>query len=284
MPPVQFETAGYVFGSGQSELQRLIVQANDLKSETEWLLDHVGVKEGWRAVDIGCGPIGILDMLSQRVGRSGRVVGVERETRFVEMAQAEIARRRLTNATVVSGDALSADFEYGTFDLVHERLVLINMPPSNQQALVDQMAALARPGGTVAVASWDRASHVCYPQHPSWDILDQAYREAVRTTNGDGAVGRTLPSLLRSAGISSIRTKAHVRIVEIGELRRTHRIEILKAARRRILALGRMSENEFDTHLKAVAEHLDDPETLLIDQLLVQAWGQKITGVPTNPE
>ena len=48
-------------------------------------------------MDVGCGPIGILNLLSQRVGPHGSVVGVEREPRFVEMARAEIAKRGLMN-------------------------------------------------------------------------------------------------------------------------------------------------------------------------------------------
>jgi trans-aconitate methyltransferase len=32
------------------------------------LLDRVGVAEGWQAIDLGCGPSGILDLLADRVG------------------------------------------------------------------------------------------------------------------------------------------------------------------------------------------------------------------------
>jgi tRNA A58 N-methylase Trm61 len=80
------------------------------------------VQPGWRAADIGCGPIGILDLLSARVGPSGAVVGVERESRFVEMARAEIATRRLANVSVKQADALNTELARGSFDLVHERL------------------------------------------------------------------------------------------------------------------------------------------------------------------
>lgn len=77
---------------------------------------------------MGCGPAGILALLSELVGRDGEVIGLEREDRFVEMARAEVARRGLGNVTVVKGDALSAGLEHGSFDLVHERLVLVNVP------------------------------------------------------------------------------------------------------------------------------------------------------------
>ena len=94
-------------------------------------------------------------------------------------------------------------------------------------------------------------------------------------TAGDGTSGRTLPWLLRSAGVAEVRAKVHVRAVEVGDRRRTHRLGILDVAKARILAAGRLGEAEFDAHRAALAEHLADPGTLLIDQLFVQAWGAK---------
>ncbi|TDH58310.1 methyltransferase domain-containing protein [Dankookia rubra] len=267
------KSAVYVFGGERDELERLLGQAEDLKPESSWLLDQIGVDRGWRAADIGCGPIGILDMLSERVGPEGAVVGVEREPRFAAMARAEVGQRSLRNVSIVEGDMLAAGLEEGSFDLVHERLVLINVPQSNQHSIVAAMLRLTRPGGILAVESWDRASHVCYPEHPAWRILNDAYREAVRATNGDGTSGRTLPWLLRSAGVTDVRTKVHVRAVEVSDRRRTHRLGILDVAKAKILAAGRLSETEFDAHRTSLAEHLADPDTLLIDQLFVQAWG-----------
>ncbi len=271
-------SAEYVFGGGSNELERLLGQAEDLKPEASWLFEAIAPRPGWHAADIGCGPIGVLDMLSERVGPAGSVVGVEREPRFVAMARAEVARRGLANVSIVEGDMLSAGLREGGFDLVHERLVLMNMPPADQRAVVAAMARLARPGGIVALEDWDRASYLCHPEHPSWHALNDAYREAVRATNGDGTTGRTLPALLREAGLQDIRTTVHVRAVELGERRRTHRLGLLEVTRPRILATGRMTAAEFDAHMDALARHLADPATLLIDQLFVQSWGVRPGG------
>src|SRR5215475_3228624 len=83
----------YVLGDTQTEQQRLVAQASEFQAQSSWLLDQIGVQPGWRAVDIGCGPIGILNLLSKRVGPSGAVIGVEREQLFVEMALIEISKR-----------------------------------------------------------------------------------------------------------------------------------------------------------------------------------------------
>jgi len=268
-------SASYVFGASRTEQQRLVDQAEGLEPEARWLLDHIGIEKGWRAADIGCGPIGVLNLLSERVGPSGAVVGIEREQHFADMTRSEIEKRGLKNASVVQRDALGANQKSGSFDLVHERLVLMNVPESNQKALVDQMVALLKPGGTIALQDYDRVSYVCYPEHPSWTILLDAYIEAFRASGGNGATGRSLPWLLRSAGVRDVQTKVHVRTVHVGESRRTLHLTMLEVMHEKVLALGRFSEREFTEHKKELLKHLSDPDTLLIDRLLVQAWGRK---------
>jgi hypothetical protein len=43
----------------------------------------------------------------------------------------------------------------------------------------------------------------------------------------------------------------------------------------RIMELGRFSESEFKEHQKRLFLHLADPDTLVIDRLLIQAWARK---------
>ena len=108
-------SASYPLGGTNTERDRLLSQALQYEPTANWMLDQIGVQPGWRAVDIGCGPIGILNLLSQRGGPRGAVIGLEREQRFVEMARAEIAKRSLGNVTMVQADALNTGLEKGSF-------------------------------------------------------------------------------------------------------------------------------------------------------------------------
>ena len=56
----------YVLGGTQTEQQRLVAQASEFEMQARWLLDQIDIRHGWRAIDIGCGPIGILNLLSSR--------------------------------------------------------------------------------------------------------------------------------------------------------------------------------------------------------------------------
>ncbi|MGE5166507.1 MAG: methyltransferase domain-containing protein [Sphingobacteriales bacterium] len=263
----------YPLGGTQTERDRLLAQAEQYAPTTSWLLDQIGIQPGWRTVDIGCGPIGILDLLSQRVGPTGAVVGLEREPRFVEMARAEINGRGLENVTIVQADGLNTGLDKGSFDLVHERLVLINV--SARETFLTEMLSLLRPGGTIALQDVDNVSWLCQPAHPSWDILLNAFHTVFHAGGGDPFIGRRLPVLLRAAGVQNIQTKVTVATPPPGDYRRTHLISLIDSIRDKVIAKGVLDEAKLNEHRQALARHLEDPATTVIDKLLLQCWGQK---------
>jgi len=271
MDSLQSQT--YPLGGTNTERDRLLRQAEQFEPTANWLLDQIAIQPGCRVVDIGCGPIGILNLLSKRVGPRGAVIGVEREQRFVEMALIEITKRNLHNVTMVCADGLNTGLEKGSFDLVHERLVLINV--SACEALLMEMLSLLRPGGTIVLQDVDNVSWLCQPAHPSWDILLNAFHTVFHAGGGDAFIGRRLPVLLHAAGVRNIQTKVTVATPPVGDYRRTHLISLVDSLRDKIIAKGVLDEAMLNEHRKRLAQHLEDPATTVIDKLLVQCWGQK---------
>jgi len=265
----------YALGGTLTEQQRLIAQAQSVEPHAGWLLDRIGIQPGAKSVDFGCGPIGILNLLSERVGAAGVVVGVEREPRFAAMARTEISKRGLQNVEIVIADALKTGLERKSYDFVHERLMLINVPPASQEALLAEMLAVLKPGGTIALQEFDSASYVCDPAHPSWDALLGAWNDSFHATGGNEFIGRSIGRLLRSAGAENVHMKAHVEVAQVGEYRRTHLLSLLQSMEDLVVASGRITKTELRTHIAALSEHLANPETTLIDKSIVQAWGQK---------
>jgi SAM-dependent methyltransferase len=266
----------YVLGGTVSERQRLITQARAREAHARSMLDQIPVKPGDRALDVGCGPIGIMNLLSERVGPEGIVVGVDREPRFAEMAQAEVAKLGLRNVQVINFDALGSELEKDSFDVVHERLVLVHMPPATQEAMLAEMFSLVKPGGAIALQEYDAISYVCYPEHPSWKILLGIFNDTFNAAvGGNDFVGRSLGHLLRSAGAQNLEMRTYVELPKVGEYQRTHLLSLIEVMRDQILASGRIGEAELREHMAALSEHLSDPTTTVIDKLIVQAWGRK---------
>jgi ubiquinone/menaquinone biosynthesis C-methylase UbiE len=263
----------YFFGDSDVEQQRLLTQAESYKLSARWLLDQIRIQPGWRTIDVGCGPLGILHLLSERVGSKGVVVGLEREPRFAQMAQDQVARRHLGNVTVLQADVLASGLQNCSFDFAHERLVMVNM--SSPEALLAQLVELVRPGGIVAVEEIDNASWVCHPPHPSWDKLLQTFHEAFRASGGNVYIGRRLPEFLRAAGLEDVQYKVHVDVAMRGGYWRTRLLTLIDTLREQITRLDLLTEEDLARHQLALADHLDDLNTVVIDKLLVQAWGRK---------
>ncbi len=95
----------YALGTNPAERDRLRRQAEELRDHSAELLDRVGVERGWSAIDLGCGPRGIVDLLADRVGPGGRVTGLEYNPDSVALAREFARSSGLANVAVVEGDA-----------------------------------------------------------------------------------------------------------------------------------------------------------------------------------
>src|SRR5262252_6608053 len=66
------------------EIERLHIQSEAMAPDTNAMLDRFGDMRGWSCLDLGCGPGGITDLLSARVGAAGRVIGLDMDSEFLE--------------------------------------------------------------------------------------------------------------------------------------------------------------------------------------------------------
>ena len=83
------------------EIERLHIQSKAMAPDALAMLDRIGLMEGWACLDVGCGPGGITDLLSARVGPAGRVVGLDMDLEFLEHAR----RNAPSNVEFHLGDA-----------------------------------------------------------------------------------------------------------------------------------------------------------------------------------
>jgi SAM-dependent methyltransferase len=262
------EISDYALGAGEAERARLLAQCEIHRAEAEHLVDRIGVAPGWRTIDIGCGPLGVLDILAGRVGPHGCVTGVDREPRFVEMAARSLRERDLESVPVVTADAATTGLPDGSFDLVHERLVLNNV--AHPSDIVAEMSRLTRPGGYVAVQDMDWISWTCQPAHTAWDRLHTA---TAASWVCDVFLGRRLPELLRDAGLVDVGVDAHVRVWRAGDPYQKLLLRFAEIHRERILALATVTETELDSWVRELDAHLDHPDTVTLYATFFQAWG-----------
>ena len=262
----------YLLGYRRAEQERLERQANELAHDSGWLFDQIGVRAGWQVVEIGCGPRGCLDLLSVRVGATGRVVGVERSAEQVQRAQQFIADSHLTNVEVIHADARDTGLSRQAFDLATARLVLVNVPEPEQ--LVAEMVRLVRPGGLVALHEPDSTTQRCDPPHPAQTRLLQLLNTYAEMNGIDRSIGLRAPRMLRELGLVDIRVNSLVHVYPPAHGRRMLLLEFVENARLRILDKELIGEVELNELTAALKRHLEDQRTLVVSSLFIQTWGR----------
>jgi SAM-dependent methyltransferase len=231
------------------------------------------LRPGQAAVDMGCGPRGILDLLAARVSPGGRVVGLDADPAHTALAAKFVADRALGQVEIVVADARHTGLPAGSFDLVHARTLLVNVPDPAE--VVTEMVRLAKPGGAVAVAEPDTEHALCYPPHPAFDRICAIFRAAFSRNGADPAIGRRVPELFRDAGLTGVAVESRTQMYPPGNSRRTVRLDLVRAMRPQIVEMGLASEQELDELDAAARPHLEDPRTVVMSGLLFLVWGRK---------
>jgi precorrin-6B methylase 2 len=140
---------GYAFDNSWEQARRRLNLLEELYDPlTIRSLERVGVKPGWRCLEVGAGAGSITRWLCSRVGPAGRVVALDLDTRLVEeLAVAE------DNLEVHRQDVVADGIPGGDYDLIHARMVLIHIPV--REALLEALAASLRPGGWLVIEEGD---------------------------------------------------------------------------------------------------------------------------------
>lgn len=263
------------FGYSGRERERLIRQADTFAPEASWLLDQVGVGPGWRVADFGCGPLGIMTLLSERVGATGHAAGLDNDVRMITRAQEIVSDLELGNVSLTLADAADTGLEPSSLDLVHARQLLIHTPHPEQ--VVAEMTARVRPGGTVALQEPDWVSWVCQPAHPAWDRLIGVLSEFAGQVGLDLNLGRRLPDLLSQAGLGEVSFRAVCPTYFSSGKNDNHTLLLTLAQQFSgpVVAAGLLTAGELNDLITQLDRHLAQPGTMTIFSLLCQAWARK---------
>lgn len=262
----------YILGRADAEQARLGRQIADLAPDSDAHLDLIGIKQGERVVDIGCGPGGVLHLLAKRVGMTGSVLGIERSPHFVDLARRFIAAHGLQQVEVREGDGYDTKLTRGSFDGGHMRLVLVNVP--QPERIVRELVSLVRPGGWVASFEADYVAHICDPPLPEWTRLLDAFIAYSVAQGIDPFVGRKTHRMFREAGVVDISVDAVVHVYPPGHDRRPILRDFVNNVRDRLVAGGFIAQRDLERAMGALEEYLASPEALVTSHLFYRLCGR----------
>lgn len=169
------------------------------------------LKPGMVVVDAGCGTGGMMNLFTEVVGASGRVIGLDLAQMHVIAARASA----IEDTLVVQADLTKPPIAPGTVDLVWSMNTINHL--RDPDAAVTTLAALLRPQGAIALAQ----SSFLPDMYFAWDArLEKVVRDAVHRYYCDRygvderelAGIRALVGLLRRAGMKGV--SAHTYVIE----------------------------------------------------------------------
>jgi ubiquinone/menaquinone biosynthesis C-methylase UbiE len=265
-------TDPYLLGDSSAEIRHLVSQAEVYASEADDLFERIGLRAGASVADVGCGVLGVLHLLRDRVGPSGRVVGIDREPRLLDAAR-QIATARGVEVELFEGDATDLQLPADSFDLTHERTVLLNVAEPGR--VVAEMVRITRPGGVVVVQEPDASAWVCDPPHPAWETLRDAAVGAYAAAGKNFNRGRTAARLLRDSGFVDVHVRVTARATARDEYYQTFLLALCGLVRDQIIATQDLGADRFDALTKELTEHLARPDTITCQPTMWQAWGRK---------
>ena len=266
-------TGGYPIERREGEIERLRLQAAALEFDTGVMLDRVGVAPGWRCLDLGCGPGGIVEPLSLRVGPSGRVIGLDSDAVFLESARVHARSHGLDNVEFVLGDAYRTALPPRSFDLVHARFVASTA--GQPQKLIAEAVALARPGGFVAFQEPDVGTLNCYPPDAAWNRLARLCEQVFERVGGDVRLAQRLYSLARGSELEDVQYRPFVVGFRSSDAMVDYLPATVESLRSAIVRHRLIDEEELHAVLAACRRHLAKPDTVFTYPTVAQVWGRK---------
>lgn len=187
----------YLLGDSRREAARLRFQARLWDPVAHALFDRLGVRRGWKVLEIGPGQGSLHLELRRRV--RGPVDAVERSAPFAERLETLSARDRFASGRIWNTDLLDAPLPRAHYDLVFARWVFLFLP--DPLAHVRKLARALKPGGRLAVQDYHRETWALIPRPPEWWDFLATDRNFFATQGGDVNIGGRLPALYRKAGL-----------------------------------------------------------------------------------
>jgi SAM-dependent methyltransferase len=267
-PAKTSEDDRYLLAGQASELERLRLQSLVWEPSGRQLLSKVGGGSGGRALDVGCGALGWLRLLSDWVGSSGQVVGTDIDESLLNAARSFLLETEIANVELVLDDLFASKLEPQSFDLVHARYQIAPLGRGREQVAAHQR--LVKPGGSLILEEWDVASWHFNPPAPAAERLIRLIAEIFAGLGGEA--GRGLPGLLREIGIEEPEVDAHVIALKPGHPYLRMLLEFSLALESRLREF--LSEDELASLRQEVEAELAEPGRWGTTFTLIQSWGR----------
>jgi SAM-dependent methyltransferase len=248
------DTVNMTVGDDLLRMERLSELFDDI---TFGHLERLGVGPGLHCLEVGAGSGSVARWMSDAVGPAGRVVATDIDTRYLHP-------ERPASFEIREHDIARDPLEREAFDVVHARLVLMNIP-ERDAALTSMIDALV-PGGWLMIEEFDTRSE-------SGEMLatDQVLQQLLINRGIQPDLGSALPNHFIDLGLTSVGARGQAVQWAGGSAYASLLMASFRQLRQELVDSGRISEEQIDADLSK----LRDSRTLRPSPILWSIWGCK---------
>lgn len=192
----------YLLGDSRLEAVRLRAQARLWDPTALALFDRMGVRRGWKVLEVGPGQGSLHTELRRRI--NGPVDAVERSAAFAARLRVLCARDGLGPGRIWESDLRDAPLPEDRYDLIFARWVFLFLP--DPKAHLRKLVRALKPGGFLALEEYHRETWALVPRPPEWEEFLAVDRAFFASQGGDVSVGGRLPGLYRRADLTVVET------------------------------------------------------------------------------
>lgn len=261
----------YVIRGGREGYERLKVLARARSDDTAALLNRVGVRAGWRCLDVGCGSGDVTLEIARLVGENGSVVGIDIDATKLELARIEAAESALRNVEFRIVDVNDWTEPLG-YDLVYCRFLLQHL--SQPLDLIRRMWAAVKDGGALVVEDTDFEGLHCEPPNAGFEFYARTYPSTLARFGGDANLGRKLYGLFLEVGIPNPNVKLVQRVDAMGG-EKPMPLLTLEASAQSMIDGGLATPESIQSAIASLAAFTDDPTTIMSSPRIYQVWAHR---------
>lgn len=258
----------YVLGTHDAEIERLGLQHRVWRLRALEAWRRGGVTVGQTVVDVGAGPgFATLD-LAEIVGPAGRIVAVERSSRFLAALDARARGLGVANVSTIEADLLDLPPTEAVADALWCRWVLCFV--ADPRAALRRMLAMLKPGGTAIFHEYaDYRSWRFAPRRPALEHYVEAVMASWRATGGEPDIALDLPSWLADEGFA-VEVLPIIDVVAPSSDIWQWPASFVESGSTRLVELGYLAADEAAAVRRELAEASSDPNALMVTPLVFE--------------
>lgn len=192
----------YVMGRTRQEHERLRRQAELLEPITGSVLARAGLRTGMCCLDVGCGPGEVMRLMAERVGPTGKIVGIDVDGELGREGLCALVSKGYRQCAFIEGDLRTLE-QIGSdpFELVFARLLLMHL--DEPILALRKMYRWVKPGGRIVVQDFYFPSMDSYPSVELLDEFKEVFFGVYNHARRETRMGLKLPGYFIEAGIGA---------------------------------------------------------------------------------